>query len=313
MIRLASIEHARRAALSWAPGAVSLSFLGASGSAVWSFHPSITAGPLVLRLVDPAHRTREETESELAFMRHLADSGARVVLPVEALDGARTVLVDDFVASVVTWAPGEAVASGGARFDRAWGAALATIHQASTGYAGPARWEWHEESWLADADRLLPRDDQAARAEWARLRERLGALPRTGAGYGTIHGDHGPQNFRYDRATGAVTTFDFGNACRHWFAMDVTVALSTLRRDPARERRRADLLAGYRSVRALEPATWAAWPELLQLRVLYVYLARLFEYGPSPDAGQAATLASLRALVAQRVTWPLPPEEEPPA
>src|SRR5688572_7992623 len=246
-------------------------------------------------------------------MRHLADRGARVVTPVEALDGARTVLVDGLVASVVTWAPGETVASGGAAFDRAWGAALATIHQASAGYAGPARWEWHEESWLADADRLLPRDDRAARDEWARLRQRLDDLPRTEAGYGTIHGDHGPQNFRYDRATGAVTTFDFANACRHWFAMDVTVALSTLRRDPARERRRADLLAGYRSVRALEPATWAAWPELLQLRVLYVYLARLFEYGPSPDAGQAATLASLRALVAQRVTWPLPPEEDPPA
>jgi hypothetical protein len=48
-----------------------------------------------------------------------------------------------------------------------------------------------------------------------------------------------------------------------------------------------------------------AWPELLQLRILYVYLARLDAFGPAPDAAQRAVLERLRALVAERVTWPL--------
>jgi Ser/Thr protein kinase RdoA (MazF antagonist) len=301
MIRHASEETARRAAHHWAPGAIIP--LGVSGSAAWRLDGP--AGGLVLRLVDPAHRSREQTESELAFMRHLAAAGDPVVEPVAARDGSWTALVDGFVASVVTWARGDDVAEGGPAFDRAWGRALATLHEAALDYAGPARWEWHEEPWLAEADRLLPADDATSRAEWVRLRAALERLPRTPQGYGTIHGDHGPQNFRYDRATGRIITFDFGNACRHWFAMDVTVALSTLRRDPARDRRRADLLAGYRSVRPLEAASWAAWRELLQLRILYVYLSRLDAFGPAPDASRRATLQSLRALVAERVEWPL--------
>lgn len=303
MIRHASIETARRAATRWVgddPSAVALAPLGFSGSAVWHL-----SGSLVLRLVDPAHRTRAQTESELAFMRHLVARGAAVVAPVPARDGAWTALEDGFVASAVRFAPGEAVTAGGRAFDRAWGTALATLHEAALDYAGPARWEWDEEPWLAEAERLLPPDDVGSREEWARLRAALAALPRTAGGYGMIHGDHGPQNFRRDPASGRIVTFDFANACRHWFAMDVTVALSTLRRDPERDRRRADLLAGYRAVRPLEAASWAAWPELLQLRILYVYLSRLDAFGPTPDASQRATLGALRALVADRVTWPL--------
>jgi Ser/Thr protein kinase RdoA (MazF antagonist) len=306
---------ARRAVAHWARpcsaavAAAGLEPLGVSGSAVWRW-PAGGGTWRVLRLVDPAHRTRAQTESELAFMRHLAARGVAVAEPLPSTAGGWTVPVDGFVASAVTWADG-AFVTDGPGLDRAWGAALAGLHEAAASYDGPARWEWHDEPWLAEADRLLPADDAAARAEWARLRAVLDGLPRTGEGYGTIHGDHGPQNFRWDASTGALTTFDFANACRHWYAMDVTIALSTLRRDPARDRRRADLLAGYRSVRPLEAASWAAWPALLQLRILYVYLSRLDAFGPVPDAAQRATLAALRAQVASRVTWPLSPSEEP--
>ncbi len=302
MIRHANESTARRAVAPWGGDPATLRPRGVSGSAVWQ------SGDRVLRLVDPGHRTREQTESELAFMRHLAARGAPVAVPVAALDGAWTHEVDGFVASVVTWLPGDERPPelGTPPFDRAWGRALATLHVAARDYAGPARWEWPEEPWLAEADRLLPPDDTAVRATWAELQARLGALPRSHTDYGTIHGDHGPQNYRYDAATEVVTTFDFGNAYRHWFAMDVTVALSTLRRDPARESRGAALLAGYAAVAGAVPLLREAWPDLLRLRFLYVYLSRLDAFGPSPDAAQQATLAGLRDLVAHGPVWPLP-------
>ena len=118
-----------------------------------------------------------------------------------------------------------------------------------------------------------------------------------------IHADFGPQNFRYG-ADGRITSFDFGNLCRDWFANDLVIALSTLRRDPKRDQLRAWMLAGYESVRPLDPASWALKDTLLQLRVLYVYLSRLVLFGAAPRAEQRETLAQLRALVLERVSWP---------
>ena len=92
--------------------------------------------------------------------------------------------------------------------------------------------------------------------------------------------------------------------CRHWFVNDLVISLSTLRRDPQRDRLRAWMLAGYESVRPLDPASWAAKDTLLQLRVLYVYLSRLVLFRDAPTAEQRETLAQLRALVLERVTWP---------
>jgi hypothetical protein len=43
---------------------------------------------------------------------------------------------------------------------------------------------------------------------------------------------------------------------------------------------------------------------LLQLRVLYVYLSRLVLFGDASTAEQRGTLAQLRGLVLERVSWP---------
>ena len=311
MIRHADESIARRAVVDWGGDPTSLSLLGVSGSAVWRFRAvEGMHRDLVLRLVDPAHRTREQVESELTFMAQLWAFRANVAMPIPAEGTEWTRLADGFVASVMTFAEGDEHprAEGTPAFDRAWGSGLGEIAHLSRWYEGPAPWEWHEEPWLADAERLLPSEDGESRAIWAALRTRLAKFPRGHLVYGMIHGDHGPQNFRYVPNFATVTTFDFGNACLHWYAMDVTIALSTLRRDPARARRSADLIAGYESVDGPVPLLHETWSDLLRLRWLYVYLSRLDAFGPAPDAAQQATLASMRELVVHGEPWPLPEE-----
>ncbi|MEZ4560364.1 MAG: hypothetical protein R2851_22220 [Caldilineaceae bacterium] len=60
------------------------------------------------------------------------------------------------------------------------------------------RGDWDEDFWLAQADTLLPPDDDVTRDELAQIAAALRTLPQTDATYGMTHGDFGPQNFRYD-------------------------------------------------------------------------------------------------------------------
>jgi len=58
------------------------------------------------------------------------------------------------------------------------------------------------------------------------------------------------------------------------------------------------------TMHAPDPIAMEHLSTFLQLRVLYVYLSRLVLFGDAPTAEQRETLAQLRALVLERVTWP---------
>jgi Ser/Thr protein kinase RdoA (MazF antagonist) len=301
-------ETAQRALKLWAVDANAprtLERVATSGNDVWRFEHA--GEPYILRLTDAAWRSPALNRAECAFLEHASARGARVNRPVAARSGAAVEILDDASATVFTWAGGDLVTSDDPRrneaFFREWGRALGELHAAAETYDGPPRWEWRDEGLLADADGLLPGADTAIRAQRDELYARLAALPVTRANYGLIHADFAPQNFRYDRS-GRITSFDFGNLCRHWFVSDLVISFSTLRREKKRDAMRAWILAGYESVRALDPASWAERDTFLRLRVLYVYLSRLRWFGPVPGAAQRETLAALRALVLERVTWP---------
>jgi len=301
-------ETARRALLLWTGGeaaARTLERIATSGNDVWRFDHA--GAPFILRLTHDAWRTPEQNLAECRFLEHAAARGARVSRPIPARSGALVETLADASASVFTWAEGDHVTRDHPRwneaFFREWGRALADLHAAAETYDGPPRWEWKDEGLLKDSDRLLPASDAAIRAQRDELYGRLAALPVTPSNSGLTHADFGPQNFRYGK-DGRITSFDFGNLCRHWFVNDFVISLSTLRRDPARDRLRAWMLAGYTAVRPLDPAAWAEKDTLLRLRVLYVYLSRLAWFGPVPTAEQRATRASLRGLVLERVSWP---------
>ncbi|MEZ4613009.1 MAG: phosphotransferase [Caldilineaceae bacterium] len=128
---------------------------------------------------------------------------------------------------------------------------------------------------LAQADTLLPPDDDVTRDELAQIAAALRTLPQTDATYGMTHGDFGPQNFRYDPVHG-ITAFDFGNCGYHWYLWDIAVA-SARPCGRTRSIRRGSgthlggLCCGL-SGRA-GPARSSDW--FLRLRMIIVYLSRL--------------------------------------
>lgn len=299
-------ETAARALTRWAADPDSLAHLATSGNAVHRF--TRDGVPHILRLTVPAHRSPAQTVAEMEYLRHLQAGGVRANAPVPSLEGRLVEVVDDVSACVLTWVPGLVVTPDSEhwneRFFREWGASLARIHAASRTYLGPARWDWRDENLFIEADALIPADDAPVRTELTRVLREIEDLPRDGSCYGMIHADFAPGNFYYVPGVG-IHAFDFGNCCTHWFASDIAISLSVLRRRSERDRLRTWLLDGYREVTPLPAGTPESIDLLLQLRILYVLLSRLRWFGPSPDASQRGTLATLRAAVLERATWPV--------
>jgi len=304
---------ARRAAERWGLGGAKLEHLGTSASSVWRCDHDGQHG--YLRLGDASARSLELVLGELALVERLAASGVAVAPPrrslgnslVETLeaDGARVHAVLFEEAPGVLVEPGDPLRDEGLL--RAWGSWMGRMHRAVVGFAPPPpgwRWPWHEEPLLAGAEALLPRDDQAVRAELRRILAQLAALPRGAETFGLTHADLGPQNFRYQPGHG-VTAFDFDNACFHWFVSDVAIALSTLRRRPreARDAYRTWMLDAYRREHPLPELLEAALDTFLQLRIVYVYLDRLQRFGDSEAPEHRELLRALRERVLERFCW----------
>jgi Ser/Thr protein kinase RdoA (MazF antagonist) len=294
------LAEARLALERWEGDAGSLEHVATSGNSVYRFHA--TGTPRILRLTELEYRTERQNDAEMAFLEHLRASGLRVNAPIRSRAGRRVEEIEGGSAVVLDWAPGIRVDPGSPAWNSRllfeWGATLAAIHRAATTYLGPERWEWWQEGLIADARTLIPAADRAARAELELVMAKLSALPRARESYGMTHGDFAQQNFNFDPRLG-ITVFDFGNCCHHWFASDLVISLSTLRRLPERERYRDWLLDGYRSVRTLEDDAWEARGWLMRLRVLYVYLSRLRKFGSQPTPEERQTLELLSALVAE--------------
>ena len=297
---------AARALERWDADPATLEHLATSGNAVYAFRDA--AGTRrILRLTDLTYRSLDHQRAEMALLDHVAERGAQVTRPVPSAAGHAVEAGDGFTACVLTWAPGEIVTPDSPHWTDAfvhdWGGALGRIHAAARDYRGPARWDWDAEVLLARAELLLPREDAALWQEWRAVMDHLHALPRPADAFGMNHADHAPQNFHWHPA-GGITTFDFGNCCRHWFVNDVVIALSTLRRLPGRDRWRDALLAGYRSEHELTGRWWAERHWFLRLRMLYVYLSRRMKFGPTPTSAESDTLRSIRSWIVPHHDWP---------
>ena len=306
----ASVKHfdpdvASAALACWDAEPDTLTHLGTSGNTVYRFERE--GKPFILRLTDTGYRSPEHNHAEMAFLDHLGTAGVTVALPVRSRSGMWVERLDGLSASVLTWAPGERVEPGGRHWTesmlREWGRHLARIHEASRTYRGPSRWDWRDEVFFTSADELIPASDREARAELERAYAVLERLARGPDVYGMTHADFGAQNFHYDPA-GGISSFDFGNCCTHWFASDLVISLSTLRRLPERVRFRDAILDGYREVGALDDRAWGARDTFMRLRIVYVYLSRLMKFGASPTPDEQETLQYLRGLVGRSLEWP---------
>ena len=267
---------ARKAARLWFVREVDVQLLGHSAASVYR------AGPAVLRLGDPRLRSSAQVTAEMRFVAEVKRRGeVRVAGPLRSRAGSYVEEVDGAVVSVIEWAPGIKVSEPPAVCDdvlAAWGRSLAGVHEAARVVApevAAARWWWEDEVWLVEGPRLCK--DDAVLREWQAVRAHLAARPRSHTGL--IHGDLGPQNFHADGAR--LTLFDFGNCCRHFFAMDLAIAWTLLRGREPDQRRRAwrVLLDAYQAAAPLPEDELAEVGWLARLRAVYVYFSRLWAYG----------------------------------
>lgn len=247
----------------------------------------------VARLCAERPRGAPNTAYETAMLQHLKAAGAGVAAPLMARGGATSVAMPlpegprDLVLfeHLPGEGPGESVPD-----TEATGRGLALLHELAQGYAGPpSRYRLDLQhllhaplEWLCAA----PTMDDALRAGYTalagRLAERITTLLPTLTRV-ACHGDcHGGNNFVTDGPDGPGGTrvasfFDFDDAGPGLLAYDLCVYLwNTLPRkvgsvlDEAGLTRWQRYIAGYRSVRPLEPADFDAITGFLPVRQIWL-------------------------------------------
>jgi Ser/Thr protein kinase RdoA (MazF antagonist) len=208
-------------------------------------------------------RTPEQIEAEWAFVDHVRAQGAPVAPALRQWNGdllltfAAPEGIRYGVASV--YSAGEHLRRRySAEAVRKYGRTVAQIHRAGDTYADAAHRPRHDESFFLDrclaavwATEILSEADRDYLREAAgRLRERIGALPKTLPSFGMIHGDVIRANAQVGDDEG-VTVLDFDLCGLGWRAYDVASLLQVYAGLPEEAEATRAFLDGYEEVRAL--------------------------------------------------------------
>jgi homoserine kinase type II len=219
----------------------------------------------------------------LGLMEHLAGRGLNCPLPVRDRAGAALGRVAGRPAVLVTFLEGLALKRPAAAHCRAVGAALGQLHEAGRDF--PMRREnalslagWGPLFATAEqeADRVAPGLAARTRADL----EELTATWPSGLPEGVIHADLFTDNvfFIGDDLSGLI---DFYFACTDTLAYDLAICLNAWCFEPDGSfnmtKGRA-MIAGYQSVRTLEPEEVAALPLLARGSALRFMLTRLVDW-----------------------------------
>ena len=253
-----------------------------------------------VRLTPADVRARAAIEAEVELVGYFAERGLTVAAPVPSVRGAYVEALEGGTESVHATAFEEAAgdmfrydpaADNRAHF-RIRGRMLGRMHALSREYAHskPARAQrlpgWGDDRRLRDASRYVPPSDDVFWAELRELEAWLNALPADAASFGPIHGDFGVTNYR---VTGdELTLFDFGDACRHWYAYDVAVSVYPYGERPERRTLLAATLEGYAAEASLGADRADTIARFCRLRVVYMYLVYAERWGWSSGVSEHA-------------------------
>jgi homoserine kinase type II len=219
----------------------------------------------------------------IGLMEHLAKQGLTCPQPVKMLDGQSVGHLAGRPAAIVTFLDGISVRRPNAMHCAEVGRGLALLHQAGADFgmervnslSVPA-WRPLAEQAGAAADTVSPGLQRRVMAE-VEVHERSWPrdLPR-----GVVHADLFPNNvfFIKDRLSGLI---DFYFACTDAFAFDIATCLNAwcFEADSSFNLTKGQaLLAGYESVRRLEPAEVEALPQLCRGAALRFLLTRLVDW-----------------------------------
>lgn len=279
----------------------------------------------VLRLHRPGYHELEELESELAWIRGLADAGIDVPRSVSARDGR------DYV-QVTVPATGEVRFVGMARWRKGrllsevleetsdhrliekyfaeLGAVVASMHNQASTWQVPSAFKRHaldQDGLMGDAPRWGPFWDHQSLsvAERSllldarmRMRRMLMSLSQDSSVYSLIHADMHPGNILVD--DGRLSVIDFDDAAFGWHQYDIAVVLKYWQSKPNAAKIDRAFLDGYRATRQVSDDALAAIPMFRLIRGMAQigWWHQRPELKPLPafEAGKAWVLEQCAAL-----------------
>lgn len=188
----------------------------------------------ILRVSKGRHRTRQDVEAELAFVKFLAAREVKVCNPLPALDGEVCVACslegEEYIVTRFEHAPGRKIMPEDIAppIYEKLGGMLADLHchtlHLPEDHAAQSRPHWHESRLLRqDVAELRERLPPAFVKSLADLMERLRELPVTPQTYGLVHADSCLGNCFLDDAQ--LWIFDFDNCEHGHFAQDFATIL----------------------------------------------------------------------------------------
>jgi Ser/Thr protein kinase RdoA (MazF antagonist) len=251
-----------------------------------------------LRLTSSLVRSGDAVEAEVEFVRYLHREQLHVAAPVASRGGRYVEAIEraggSLHATVFEEAPGETFRYDSDRDNqvhfRLRGRTLGRLHALSREYvrtlpnASAQLPRWNETGWVRAAGLLVPESDEVFWSEFRAVSAWMSSLPIDASRFGLIHGDFGVTNYRV--AGDRVTVFDFGDACRHWFAHDVAISVYPYGERPERDVLLAATLEGY----ATESPVTNEWVDTLgwfcRLRVVHMYVVYAQRWGLASHSPQ---------------------------
>ena len=226
---------------------------------------------------------RAELPFFLGLMAHLAAKGLACPTPIPGDDGEALRELCGRPAALISFLRGLSVARPSPAHCAAVGRGMAEMHRAVADFPmsranglGLAGWRQLANACRDQAEQVRPGlmsmiDDELA---W------LGEAWPKGLPSGVIHADLFPDNvfFMGEALTGLI---DFYFACNDLLSYDLVIAMNAWCFEPDRSfnaTKARRLMAGYQSVRPLEPAEIAAFPALARGAALRFLLTRLYDW-----------------------------------
>ncbi|WP_342561385.1 phosphotransferase [Paenibacillus sp. FSL R7-0345] len=270
---------------------IQTSYLGGSQNIVYEYQQG--GESYILRLTPSCNRTVSLVQSELDWIRFLANEGISVSEPILSKNDQFTEVIqlpDGYYTCVLfEKAQGRKVGYPECLQDNnlyeQLGRLTGKLHALSQTYIPQdgivKRHDWSQNWFLQNID-LLPESQVSVRKSCYSLVNTIKSLKKDKNSYGLIHGDINIGNYRVDEQR-RITLFDFDEAQYSWFVEDIAIQLYYLvyvfggedgkgYREEQAQRFMNHFMQGYTLEHSLDECWLKQIPLFLRLRELIVYI-----------------------------------------
>lgn len=240
---------------------------------------------VIVRLTDPAKKTKQWLHEELAFLDFLARNECAVPVPMVSCHGnfveEITCEGKNYYVVVMSKLMGRYVEKSDVtpELARACGAFLGKLHRLSKQYTAQhldARYHWDACDEIVHANTYIPQDDEVMQQEYSNLMAWLRSLPCDSSCYGLIHADACLDSNFYINKSGTLLSFDYDDLQHNWFANDLAVCLASVQNYSFKSAAeltaiKQEIIDGYHAENPLDEIWYRRIDLFIRLRSFYFY------------------------------------------